>query len=90
MRADNVRLMREQGVIVQLTAKPETILARVGSSADRPLLQGRMSVAGIEELMEQRSSVYDAAADLTIATDNRPVAEIAEEIAELTSGLLDR
>ena len=49
-----------------------------------------MSVAGIEELMEQRSSVYDAAADLTIATDNRPVAEIAEEIAELTSGLLDR
>lgn len=90
MRADNVRLMKEQGVIVLLTAKPETVLARVGTGTDRPLLQNRMHVEGISELMEERLPVYEAAADVTIETDNRTVAELAGEIAELTRGMLDR
>ena len=90
MRSDNVRLMKEQGVIVLLTAKPETVLARVGTGAGRPLLQNRMHVEGISELMEQRLPVYEAAADITVETDNRTVAELAGEIAERTRGLLDR
>ena len=89
MRADNVRLMKEQGVIVLLTAKPETVLARVGTGTDRPLLLNRMHVEGISELMEERLPVYEAAADVTIETDNRTVAELAGEIAELTRGMLD-
>ena len=88
LRENNVRLMKEQGVVILLTANPETVLARVGSSTHRPLLEGHMNVDDIQALMEQRLPRYLEAADAVIATDNRTVAEVAADIALRAQELL--
>lgn len=86
MRQVNVDAMRERGCIVLLTARPETILARVSSSHDRPLLEGRKNVEYITELMEARRPHYEAAADLTVSTDGKSAQAIAREICRALKG----
>ncbi len=60
----NHALLSEAGTVVLLEASPETILARVGDAADRPLLQeetirGREDrLQRIRELLEQRATAY--------------------------------
>ena len=80
MKEENVRLMRNSGRIILLTARPETILARTAHDHNRPLLEGRRTVADITELMEQRRPRYEAAADITVSTDGKRPDEIADEI----------
>lgn len=80
LREKNREMMKQSGCIVWLTAKPETILARVKNSTNRPVLNGHMNVEYIKELMEKRRACYEDAADFVIATDGRDVADICEEI----------
>jgi len=80
MRPENVEEMRRGGHIVLLSAKPETILKRVARDENRPLLKGRKTIEGITELMEARLPHYQAAADITVATDDRSMEDIAAEI----------
>ena len=79
LREENVRLMKSCGRIVLLTAAPETVLARVSRTNDRPLLVGK-SAEEVRALMERRRPAYDAAADAVIATDVRSPDEICREI----------
>ena len=80
LKEENVRLMKECGKIVLLTAEPETIYERVKDSTERPVLNGNMNVGYIESLMEKRRPKYEAAADVTIATDGKTSEEISGEI----------
>ena len=80
MREENVRLMKENGVLVLLTASADTILARTAGDENRPLLRGRRTTAGIEELMRQRQPHYEAAADFILTTDHNQPEEIAAEL----------
>ena len=80
LKEENVRLMKECGKIVLLTAEPETIYERVKDSTERPVLNGNMNVGYIEELMEKRRPKYEAAADVRVATDGKTSEEICEEI----------
>ena len=80
MRKQNAALMKESGIVVWITATPETILERVCVSQDRPILRGNMNVEFITELMKQRQKKYETAADMIIHTDNRTVEEICREI----------
>ncbi|MBP5265823.1 MAG: shikimate kinase [Lachnospiraceae bacterium] len=82
MRPENVEEMRRGGKIVLLSARPETILKRVARDENRPLLKGRKTIEGITELMDARLPHYQAAADLTVATDDRSMEEIAKEICK--------
>ena len=75
LKEENVRLMKESGKIVLLTAEPETIYERVKDSTERPVLNGNMNVGYIEELMEKRRSKYEAAADVKVATDGKTAEE---------------
>lgn len=79
LRRRNVEALKKNGVIVLLTAIPETVYSRVCGS-DRPVLKGKMDVGSIGELMEGRRPAYEAAADITVATDGKKPEEIAEEI----------
>ena len=88
LREENRQKMKEAGKVVLLTARPETILERVKDNDDRPLLQGRKHVEGIRELMDIRRERYEAAADITVATDHRKPADIAGEIVERIGGLV--
>ena len=80
MRERNVAEMKKNGRVVLLTASPEVIYSRVKDADDRPVLRGRKNVEGISELMEQRRSKYESAADIVIRTDHKSVHEICEEL----------
>ena len=80
MRERNVAEMKKNGRVVLLTASPEVIYSRVKDTDDRPVLRGRKNVEGISELMEQRRSKYESAADIVIRTDHKSVHEICEEL----------
>ena len=82
MRERNTALMKKNGIIVLLTAEPETILSRIRGDHGRPVLNGNMNVEYIRTLLEQRNPYYQAAGDVVIATDGRTAEEIAEEIVK--------
>lgn len=85
MRAENVEIMRGSGKIVLLKAEPETILKRVKRSENRPVLKGKKTIEGIQELMEQRRERYEAAADYIVSTDGKHISEVAEEVKKIFS-----
>lgn len=80
MREENVAKMKESGIVIFLTATPETIYYHVKDSTDRPLLNGNMNIPYIQQLMEAREPKYSAAADLHIVTDGYTPAEVADQI----------
>lgn len=80
MREENVRAMRSLGHIIWLTAQPETVLARVSGSHDRPLLEGHKDLPYIRGLLERRRPSYEAAADIAIATDGKTPRQICADI----------
>ena len=82
LKEENVKIMKKNGIIVLLTATPETIYHRVKKSKDRPLLNGNMNVEYIEELMNKRKAIYQSVADVVVSTDNKSIKEIAEEILD--------
>jgi len=89
MRRENVDLMRACGTIVLLQASPETIFNRVKNSTARPILNDRMNLEYIKELMENRREAYETAADICINTEGKEVGDIAREIlSELQMGAL--
>lgn len=83
LREENRRMMKDSGAIIWLTAKPETIFERVKYSTDRPILNGRMNVEYITELMELRRDCYEVAADFMVSTDGKEIDVICEEILTL-------
>lgn len=82
LRDKNIEIMKGQGKIVLLTAKPETIFERVRYSNDRPVLNGNMNVEYIAELMEKRRVRYELAADIIVTTDEKTVDDICQEIID--------
>lgn len=80
MRQVNVDEMKKSGKVVLLTASPDTILERVRSSHDRPLLENNKTIEHITKLMEAREPAYQKAADIVINTDGKSAYEICEEI----------
>lgn len=80
LRDENIRYMKDGGVVVLLTATPQTIYERVKDSNERPILNGNMNIEYITQLMEKRNDRYQTVADITVATDDREVKDIVEEI----------
>ncbi len=80
IRPQNIANMKKSGRVVWLTATPETVYGRIKNSTDRPVLNGNMNVEYIAGLMEKRRAFYEAAADITVATDGRTREEICGEI----------
>lgn len=80
LREQNVTIMKSSGLIVWLTANPQTILERVGKDENRPLLKGNKNVSSIREMLEKRLPCYEKAADVRVETDGRNVEDICKEI----------
>jgi len=83
LRKENVESLRQRGRIFWLTAEVATVMERIKNNSDRPSLTGKKSyVEEVEEVLNERLPLYKAAADHMIATDDRTVEEIANEIQE--------
>lgn len=83
---ENRARLKENGLVVCLTAQPQDILSRVGRKVDsRPLLQGTPNpLSRIKALLHERSHAY-AQADLTVDTTGLSVEQTEERLWEQLS-----
>ena len=79
----NVTLMEKLGVVVVLTATPETIYWRVKKCKHRPLLENNMSAEHIRNLLDKRKDFYEKASDVQIETDNKTIEEVGGILMEI-------
>ncbi|HSA65827.1 MAG TPA: shikimate kinase [Nitrospira sp.] len=83
LRQQNVDVFKQSGLLIWLTASVETIAARIGSDTQRPSLTGTKShVEEIRDVLSERMPKYQAAADMTLATDGRSIEELATAILQ--------
>jgi len=82
LNQSNLEIFRPQGLIIALTATPETIYQRVNNDQERPLLAVADPLVRIRELLKERETNY-AQADLVVDTSNLIPDEIVTELIKL-------
>jgi shikimate kinase len=84
LRQANRQALAGRGKIVWLQAPPEVLWARMAAdhttAARRPNLTRDGGLAEIRKLLAERTPLYAACADLTVAAVERPPADIARQI----------
>jgi len=80
---ENVRTMRDSGLVVWLQADAETLWQRIGNSARRPLLQNEDPLTTLKELLTTRTPIYESAAHVTVATGKLELEIVVDRIEEL-------
>jgi shikimate kinase len=78
---ENRKRFSSRGFVVWLQGTVDTLAARVGTGADRPLLAGDPRAA-LARLLALREPAYDAAADAKVATDDRAVDDVASAVLD--------
>lgn len=81
LRQENMEFLKVSGVVVCLTARPETILKRTSRNRERPLLHVEDPLQRIHDLLEARGPFYEKA-DIMVDTEGKSPFGIAEEILE--------
>lgn len=81
---DNIKLMKETGTMVCLTATPEVILKRISGSSHRPLLNVKDPKKRIDLLLKMRAPYY-AEANKTIDTSKLSVKQVVDKILKSIS-----
>jgi shikimate kinase len=81
---ENVETLRENGVIIWLTAEAATIQTRLDADrprdAFRPSLTGGDTVNEVLEVLKFREPLYRAAAQVIIDTTNESIPQVVQEI----------
>jgi len=83
---ENIALLRQNGVLVALTADVDTILQRTTARGARPVLDRADAGdrrAAVMRLLEERRTLYEEA-DITVDTSGRSPLEAAEYIVQAT------
>ena len=80
----NLETLKRSGVVVALTADPDTILARIGPTEDRPMLWGGDKRERVRLLLEERAEAY-AKADLIVDASARTIDHVVNHILEFLS-----
>ncbi|MBM4300968.1 MAG: shikimate kinase [Deltaproteobacteria bacterium] len=79
---DNVAALRENGILIWLTADPAAIQARLAQDqprdANRPSLTGGDTIREVLEVLEARAPLYQAAAQISVDTTHNSVAQVVE------------
>ena len=79
--------LRKRGVIIYLTASPETILQRtVSDKGERPLLVAEDKESRVKKLLNYRQPFYERAADITVNTSDLDVVGVVGKI----TGVIER
>jgi len=79
---DNVKRLKENGVIICLSARPEVIYERTKGQIHRPLLNSQDPISAIRALLNKRQAFYGCA-DYNIDTSEITPDETAERILEI-------
>jgi len=84
LRAENVANLRHHGTLFWLRASVPVIVARIGGGTDRPALTaGKTFTEEVEDVLRERTPLYEAAAHHQIDTDTANPSEIADTIVRL-------
>lgn len=84
LRAQNTEALKKNGTVIWLTASVETIAKRIGADNQRPSLTGTKSfVEEIQDVLQERMPIYQAAADHVITTDTRSINQLVETVLTL-------
>ncbi|MBI4516551.1 MAG: shikimate kinase [Deltaproteobacteria bacterium] len=84
LRPENVSHLRRGGKLFWLRAAVPAIIARIEAGGERPALTaGKSFTEEVDEVLRQRTPLYEAAADHQIDTDSRSPEEVAIEVARL-------
>ena len=83
LNRENAEKLKENGKIFYLRASLDTILSRVQGDDTRPLLRHTGARERLEQLLNERTSVYEYVSDYTIETDDKSAEEVAKQIVEL-------
>ena len=82
LRSKNTSLLKQNGKIVYLRAKIETLFSRLQKDSERPLLQSSENLwARLTNLMAVRAPIYEDVADYKVDVDGKTPDEIVAEIA---------
>ncbi len=84
---DNRRVLKKNGILITLSATPEAIYTRVKHSGHRPLLNHGDPLSEIKRLLLLREPYYRQS-DISIDTDGKKPAQVAEEILTALEGRL--
>ena len=82
LNPDNIADFSRTGLVICLHATPQMILSRVGSDANRPLLQGGDKLQKITDLLAKRQPLYDAIPH-RLETDGFTPEAVAEQVIAL-------
>jgi shikimate kinase len=74
--------LTKRGVVIYMEVSLETQLGRLKRDKKRPLLQGENPQEVLIRLWEEREPYYENIADYTVATDNRSVREVCDDILQ--------
>lgn len=76
----NIRDFSESGLVICLKASPETILRRVETDTNRPLLTGN-KMEKIKKILSDRKELYNSIPD-SIDTDQRSLREVCDYVCK--------
>jgi shikimate kinase len=81
LKKENVSLLKENGRLIYLRAKRQTLALRLYADKDRPLLQTAETLdEKLERLLKERSKIYEAVSDEIIDVDEKSPEQIVQEI----------
>ncbi len=84
LRTQNVEALKKNGTVFWLETSVRTITKRIGGDAQRPSLTGTKSfVDEIQDVLQERTPKYQAAADHVIKTDDRSIDQMVEALLAL-------
>lgn len=81
LRPENVENLKRGGTLFWLRASVPAIVARIESGTQRPALTaGKTFTEEVEDVLRERTPLYQAAADHTVDTDGRTPEDVAGEV----------
>ncbi|MFW6012017.1 MAG: shikimate kinase [Desulfosalsimonas sp.] len=84
LREKNSAFMKDTGLVIWLTAAPETILARMTGDENtpnqRPALSRNPLEQEVRDTLAQRTPLYEKACHMKVATDNTAIEKVCEKI----------
>ncbi|MFI5398233.1 MAG: shikimate kinase [Candidatus Binatia bacterium] len=84
LRPENVENLRRSGKLFWLRASVPVIVARIERGTERPALTaGKSFTEEVEEVLRERTPLYEAAAHRQVDTDALSPEQVAAEIARL-------
>ena len=87
LRRENVENLRRGGKLFWLRASVPVIVARIEGGTERPALTaGKSFTEEAEQVLRERTPLYEAAADHQVDTDIISPEQVAAEVARLYQG----